>query len=574
MSEPGSAQTKQQRSTEPDRSTGQQGSQAAGSVDRQGKVLLRLRIGITGHRNIGGDHPGLAPEIAKAAEYITQVLAADPDRLSSTDRGDGKRGDIVITVVSSLAEGADRVVAGELLKRKGTQLEVVLPLPQSDYLRDFGSPESVEQFNSLISLAIDTDILRTATSREQAYEQAGRAVVDRSDAMIVVWDGQPARGRGGTAEIFAYAQRWQKPTLLIRVDDHSSRLDAGQLPHAAKRTIPLPADSMKRIDQYNQLRLRDAAFDKARPLLVQTPSRPWLETAGLQIGHFSRYFARADLLAGRFQSRYLWAIRSLYILAPLAVLMAALQPDLWPHRDDYAWFEFGILVLITLLFTATRTLHWHERWISARYLAEQIRSLMFLGLTGIITSEKSISQGSGETMGDAGWTERAANEIWLARPRYVPPTDISLLVEVLCEEWIKKQQDYHTKVDRSFRRRRDQVQGAAIGLFGLSALAALLHSLGVGSTRSQPFKWWDFMAVAIPAVAAALGAYGAQRDYLRHAERSRLFASVLDDGTTQLMAAQDLSDIQQAALGVSRSMRSEATDWYSVVRVQDAELPS
>ena len=82
------------------------------------------------------------------------------------------------------------------------------------------------------------------------------------------------------------------------------------------------------------------------------------------------------------------------------------------------------------------------------------------------------------------------------------------------------------------------------------------------------------MAIAIPAIAAALGAYGAQRDYMRHAERSKLFASVLDDGTNQLMAAQDLSDIQQAALSLSRSMRSEATDWYSVVRVQDAELPS
>jgi hypothetical protein len=76
------------------------------------------------------------------------------------------------------------------------------------------------------------------------------------------------------------------------------------------------------------------------------------------------------------------------------------------------------------------------------------------------------------------------------------------------------------------------------------------------------------------AIAAGLGAYGAQRDYLRHAERSKLFASVLDDGITQLMAAQDLSDIQQTAVSVSRSMRSEATDWYSVVRVQDAELPS
>ena len=574
MSESEAAQTEQQRSTEPDPSTERQRSPAAESANRKGKVPLRLRIGITGHRNIASDLPGLASEIAKAAEYITQVLAADSDRLSSKDLGHGKRGDIVLTVVSSLAEGADRVVADELLKRKDTQLEVVLPLPQSDYSHDFGSPESVEQFNDLMSRAIDTDVLRTATSREQAYELAGRAVVDRSDAMIVVWDGQPARGRGGTAEIYAYAQRWQKPTLLIRVDDHSARLDATQLPQAAKGTIPLPPGSMKRLDQYNHERLKDAAFDNAPPLLAQSDSRPWLESADPQIEHFSHYFTRADLLAGRFQRRYLWAIRSLYILAPLAVLVAALQLDFAPGHEHYAWFEFGILVLVTLLFAATRGLRLHERWISARYLAEQIRSLMFLGLTGIITPEKSISPSSGETVGDAGWTERAANEIWFARPRYVPPADISLLIEVLCEEWIKKQQAYHIKVDRSFRRRRDQIQATAIGLFGLSALAALLHSLAVGSTKSQPFKWWDLLAIAVPAVAAALGGYGAQRDYLRHAERSKLFASVLDDGTTQLMGAQDLSDIQQAALSVSRSMRSEATDWYSVVRVQDAELPS
>ena len=451
---------------------------------------------------------------------------------------------------------------------------MVLPLPQSDYLRDFGSPESVEQFNSLISRAIDTDVLRTATSREQAYEQAGRAVVDRSDAMIVAWDGQPARGRGGTAEIYAYAQRRQKPTLLIRVDGHSARLDADQLPQAAKDTIPLPPGSMKRLDQYNHEHLKDAAFDKAPPLLAQTESRPWLESADPQIEHFSRYFTRADLLAGRFQSRYLWATRSLYILAPLAVLAATLQVVFWPGHEHYAWFEFAILILITLLFALTRGLHWHERWISARYLAEQIRSLTFLGLTGMITPEKSVSPSSRETIGDSGWTERAANEIWFARPRYVPPAEISLLVEVLCKEWIKKQQEYHIKVDRSFRRHRDQVQAAAIGLFGLSALFALLHSLAVGSTKSEPFKWWDLLAIAIPAIAAGVGAYGAQRDYLRHAERSKLFASVLDDGTTQLMAAQDLSDIQRTAVGVSRSMRSEATDWYSVVRVQDAELPS
>ena len=96
----------------------------------------------------------------------------------------------------------------------------------------------------------------------------------------------------------------------------------------------------------------------------------------------------------------------------------------------------------------------------------------------------------------------------------------------------------------------------------------------MGSTPTQPLKWWDFLAIVFPAVAGALGAYAAQRDYIRHAERSKLFASVLDDGITRLVSTRSLGDVQQAALGISRTMRNEATDWYSVVRSQDPELPS
>jgi hypothetical protein len=68
----------------------------------------------------------------------------------------------------------------------------------------------------------------------------------------------------------------------------------------------------------------------------------------------------------------------------------------------------------------------------------------------------------------------------------------------------------------------------SVSLFAASAVAALLHSLGVGGTPARPFEWWDFLAIAIPAVAGALSGYAAQRDYTRRAERSRLFAGFLD----------------------------------------------
>ena len=43
-------------------------------------------------------------------------------------------------------------------------------------------------------------------------------MVDRCDVLIAVWDGEPARGPGGTAEIVAYALERGRPIVHIRPD--------------------------------------------------------------------------------------------------------------------------------------------------------------------------------------------------------------------------------------------------------------------------------------------------------------------------------------------------------------------
>jgi hypothetical protein len=532
----------------------------------KGRITLRLRIGITGHRDVTTDHPGLSTEIANAIEYIIERLATDPDRVRS--------GEIALTAVSALAEGADRLVANEILKHKGSRLEIVLPLPPEDYRHDFGSPESVREFDELRKKhGSTTDTVQTAGPRDEAYELAGRAVVDRSDVMIVVWDGEPARGRGGTAEIYTYAQRWQKPILVISINDNSAKLDTDHVPGTAKGNIPLSPMSMLRLDEYNHERLSEPAVDALPPLLAKTDTTHRLKSSTQLNEHIFYYFARADLVATRFQHQWLYAIRLLYTLAPLAILVVAAQVTFSPDRVGYAWFEFAILIMIIVVLIVARWKRWHQRWVSARYLAEQIRSLMFLGLTGV-TLEKSPAAADDRAVTESSWTERAVTEIWFTRPRYVPDADISVLIAVLYEEWIKPQRRYHSKVSRKYRTLSTRFQAAAVALFSLSALFALLHSLGAADTTSRPFKWWDFLAIAIPGTAAALGGYGAQRDYLRHAERSKVFAVTLDSAGERLLAAGSLQDVQQAALIVSHAMRSEASEWYSVVHSQDVELPA
>jgi hypothetical protein len=61
--------------------------------------------------------------------------------------------DVVLVVVSSLAEGADRLVARELLIEQTSRLEVILPVARTAYVEDFQDAESRKEFRSLLARA-------------------------------------------------------------------------------------------------------------------------------------------------------------------------------------------------------------------------------------------------------------------------------------------------------------------------------------------------------------------------------------------------------------------------------------
>ena len=52
--------------------------------------------------------------------------------------------------------------------------------------------------------------------RQAGYERSGQYIADQCDALIAIWDGLPARGRGGTAEIVAYARKNKRKLAWIK----------------------------------------------------------------------------------------------------------------------------------------------------------------------------------------------------------------------------------------------------------------------------------------------------------------------------------------------------------------------
>jgi len=117
--------------------------------------------------------------------------------------------------VSPLAEGADRLVAEQALTQSEATLVVPLPLPYEQYIQDFHAAPSRRQFDRLIALASRVTLLPPTSTRTEAYEQVGRYVVDHSDVVIAVWDGQQAQGRGGTADVVAYTRARRVPLWWI-----------------------------------------------------------------------------------------------------------------------------------------------------------------------------------------------------------------------------------------------------------------------------------------------------------------------------------------------------------------------
>jgi hypothetical protein len=120
-----------------------------------------------------------------------------------------------LTIVSALAEGADRLAMAPAAKRGGTRLVAVLPLPKYTYLGDFESAQSKDEFLRLLAGADEVIELPPQASREEAYAAAGDMVLQRADVILAIWDGQGAQGQGGAAEVMAGARAAGKPTAWI-----------------------------------------------------------------------------------------------------------------------------------------------------------------------------------------------------------------------------------------------------------------------------------------------------------------------------------------------------------------------
>lgn len=151
-----------------------------------------MKVGITGHQRL---------DEASAWGWVESTINRELDTLATP-----------LMAVSSLAIGADQLFAS-LVLRRGGQIYAVIPFPE--YERTFG-PEDVAAYRQILAKASSVEILQTVGTDEDAYLAAGRRIVELVDLMFAIWNGHPAKGKGGTADIVAYAI--ERGTRLIHIN--------------------------------------------------------------------------------------------------------------------------------------------------------------------------------------------------------------------------------------------------------------------------------------------------------------------------------------------------------------------
>jgi hypothetical protein len=110
-----------------------------------------------------------------------------------------------------LADGPDSIFAEEVLDHGG-QLEVVVP---AERYRDDLPAAHHPTYDRLLGQAADVQRLPFRDSTEEAHMAGSEAILDRVDRLVAVWDGQPARGHGGSADVVQAAKERSVPVVVI-----------------------------------------------------------------------------------------------------------------------------------------------------------------------------------------------------------------------------------------------------------------------------------------------------------------------------------------------------------------------
>lgn len=168
-------------------------------------MTIPYYIGVTGHRNLGDQ---------ATAEFVTQAFH-DILAQAKWDHAAG------VIALSGLAEGSD-ILFAEAALALDIPLEAIIAY--EGFENDFPSGLARQRYQHLLEQCQVVHRFSFHERSDDAYLAVGEWLVDNSDLVLAVWNGQPAAGKGGTGDVVVYAQRVGRPIIHIHITEYTIKL--------------------------------------------------------------------------------------------------------------------------------------------------------------------------------------------------------------------------------------------------------------------------------------------------------------------------------------------------------------
>ncbi|MEP6689944.1 MAG: hypothetical protein ABJD07_02240 [Gemmatimonadaceae bacterium] len=589
---------------------------------------LTLRVGVTGHgmdRLAGLEAPVItnATRVLRAVQSILDELSHS---LGEVYHDDGCQ----LRLISPLADGADSLVAEAALEL-GYRLHVPMPSVADGVRVTMPDAVSLARFERLLAAAKNDGAVMefdgSAPPEHDDFGVVGNAMIDQSDLIIAVWNGHHAKGRVGTGAVVASALHRGLPVVWISSHDPSrielltmrdgavakqrglDGLRATLVPIITPPPVPKGPHHDARAAYVREKEVRGwrgigwslfawlvtgktPRWPALPPDYVAATRDDWRKgwkRAGVPesvVRHVEAtalpHYAWADNLATYYANRYRSAFVTTFLMAPLAVLFAFLGyvcesserscPNLGvaaaTAHHVYGALELAALIIICVVILRGWSQHWHGKWIAYRALAERLRQLVFLLPLGRSAPTGPAAPGAGGE-GWVEWLYRAVvREAGLASAT-LEPEYLAHCRALLADCELDGQVGYQESTAHRMHHMHYRLNSLGTSFFGVALLCALVELFHA--------DWWITMiAVALPALGAALHGIEGQGDFHGAEQRSLGMAATLKALLDEVRAMREptsatIGDIAERA---ARAIDDERDDWRAAANRKPLIFPA
>lgn len=474
-------------------------------------------VGFTGHRHLT-DSAGAARAIRGALDALRREVPGE------------------WIALSSIAGGSDQLFVQQA-RASGLSWHAILPMTRSEFAKDF-TPQDWEAVEGILAAADHVRTIDENGDRKDGYLDCGIETVNGADVLIAFWDGEGARGKGGTADVVEYAQSIGKPLMIIDADSHEVRKE-----------------------NWDRLEPDDAVLADLNGLAEA--STAWSENPFKAPASVFLFQQKCDYHASQGAPQFRRLIVATVVAHLVATLIGATVVAYGLHLLALPWAEltcvtFGLGAALVL----RHQMHSHHSWVRCRLAAEFCRSaLATWGLPRAAPLLQDL-----DLVGTRGLTR--ALYVLHSRSSATRPVGIEEFKRIYLAKRVDDQLAYYARqVNRAephFRRLKAGFWVATIFALASTAFYAASRTLHAELPGWLTGTTYVFLPIALPAVAALMISIISINDLQRRVARYKDLHAVLAISRAKVASCRTWNSLEHVVLKTERTLLQEVIEWHSI----------